>query len=129
MSLALPEVSSFAISASPPGASVNLIWMSGCEAFQTFTIFCMLGTQDQKVSVTFWFELEALGELLEEGQPATRAVAARAQAAAMAGRGNFIVHSCRGEGEGVTPGLRRLHCEGAVVNAPRFVTESRDVKW
>jgi hypothetical protein len=55
----------------------------------------MFGTHDQKVSVTFWFE-DAVGavEPLEE-QPATSAVAARAQAAALAERGNFIVHSCR----------------------------------
>jgi hypothetical protein len=59
----------------------------------------MLGTQDQKVSVTFWFELAAAGEALEE-QPATSAVAARAHAAAVAERGNFIVHSCRCETEG-----------------------------
>jgi hypothetical protein len=66
----------------------------------------MLGTQDQNVSVTFWFEdaeEEDAGEPLEE-QPATSTVAARAQAAALAGRGNFIVHSCRGGVRGTAPG-------------------------
>jgi hypothetical protein len=57
----------------------------------------MFGTQDQNVSVTFWFEdAEVAVEPLEE-QPATSAAAANAQAAALAERGNFIVHSCRGE--------------------------------
>jgi hypothetical protein len=67
----------------------------------------MFGTQDQNVSVTFWFEdAEEAGEPLEE-QPATSAVAARAQAAALAERGNFIVHSCRGgEGGGNAGDLR-----------------------
>jgi hypothetical protein len=88
----------------------------------------MLGTQDQKVSVTFWVEF-ALGaeEPLDE-QPAARPAAARAQTAALAERGNFIVHSCRG-GEGVTLGHRGDAAGEAVVNAPRFVTESIAVKW
>src|SRR6185312_15409841 len=102
MSPALPAVSSLDSSASPPAASVNLICMSGCDWFQTATTLSMLGTQDQKVSVTFSLEaavLLALG-LEEEEQPATSAVAATAHAAAFAERGNFIVHSCRCEAEG-----------------------------
>jgi hypothetical protein len=58
----------------------------------------MFGTQDQNVSVTFWFEDAVEEDVVEplEEQPATSAAAAKAQAAALAERGNFIVHSCRG---------------------------------
>src|SRR6185312_9957386 len=103
MSPALPAVSSLDSSASPPAASVNLICMFGCDWFQTATTLSMWGTQDQKVSVTFSFGSAVLPAplgLLEEEQPATSAVAARAHAAAFAERGNFIVHSCRCEAEG-----------------------------
>jgi hypothetical protein len=55
----------------------------------------MFGTHDQKVSVTFRVELEAAGEAPDE-QPAARAAAVSAQAAALAARANFIVHSCQG---------------------------------
>src|SRR5690349_7145416 len=99
MVLALPSVSSFVSSASPPAALENLTWMSGCSLFQTATILSMFGTQDRKVRVTFWFAVAAGPDEPPDEQPAAKAIAAMPQAAGATARESFIA-APRGFGRG-----------------------------
>src|ERR1700761_9224050 len=53
---AFAAVSSLVSSGSPPAWVCTCTWMSGWALFQIATTLSMLGTQVQKVSVTFWPE-------------------------------------------------------------------------